>query len=185
MKYKYSVQQYQVYTMLVRGRTWYLYVLVYLVGYRPTAVCAFIFFDGRFDTPGAMTRCNARNTCCMVHMGHFAWNSSALRAMSFLRARWSIWRYWGNVAPLKRTPWGSWSQRTPRMGHVLGERTPHEFLRIYCWTEYRASNKKLETGPAWNSYSRMEAFYTKLNITTPETLVFLQVSARLSCRSFS
>ena len=26
--------------MLVRGRTWYLYILVYLVGYRPTAVCA-------------------------------------------------------------------------------------------------------------------------------------------------
>ena len=40
MKYKYSVQQYQVCTMPVRGRTWYLYVLVYLVGYRPTAVCA-------------------------------------------------------------------------------------------------------------------------------------------------
>ena len=75
--------------MLVRGRTWYLYVLVYLVGYRPTAVCAFIFFDGRFDTPGAMTRCNARNTCCMVHMGRFAGNSGAL-PMSFVRARWSF-----------------------------------------------------------------------------------------------
>ena len=40
MEYKYSVQQYQVYAMVVRGRTWYLHVLVYLEGYRPTAVCA-------------------------------------------------------------------------------------------------------------------------------------------------
>ena len=44
IKYKYSVPQYEVYAMLVRGRIWYLYVLVYLVGYRPTAVCAFFFF---------------------------------------------------------------------------------------------------------------------------------------------
>ena len=48
IKYKYSVRQYQVYDMLVRGRTWYLCVLVYLVGYRPTAVCAvfFVFLGG-------------------------------------------------------------------------------------------------------------------------------------------
>ena len=44
IQYVYSVQQYQVYAMLVRGRTWYFYVLVYLVGYRPTAVCAVFFF---------------------------------------------------------------------------------------------------------------------------------------------
>ena len=44
IKYHYSVQQYQVYAMLVRRRTWYLYVLVYLVGYRPTAVCTVSFF---------------------------------------------------------------------------------------------------------------------------------------------
>ena len=31
--------------MVVRGRTWYLRVLVYLVGYRPTAVCAACFFS--------------------------------------------------------------------------------------------------------------------------------------------
>ena len=39
IQYKYSVPHHQVYAMLVQG-TWYLYVLVYLVGYRPTAVCA-------------------------------------------------------------------------------------------------------------------------------------------------
>ena len=44
IKYKCSVQQYQVYAMLVRGRTWYLYVHVYLVGYRPTTVCTGFFF---------------------------------------------------------------------------------------------------------------------------------------------
>ena len=76
--------------MLVRSRTWYSCVLVCLVGYRPTAVCAvFCFFDGRFDTPGAMTRGGVRNTYCMVHIGRFAGNSGAL-AMSFLRTRWSI-----------------------------------------------------------------------------------------------
>ena len=41
IKYEYLVQQYQVYAMLVRGRT--LYVLVYLVGYIPTAICASFF----------------------------------------------------------------------------------------------------------------------------------------------
>ena len=40
IEYKYSVQQYQAYAMLVQGRTWGLYVLVYLVGYRLTAVYA-------------------------------------------------------------------------------------------------------------------------------------------------
>ena len=30
--------------MLVRGRTWYVYVLEYLVGYGPTEVCAVYFF---------------------------------------------------------------------------------------------------------------------------------------------
>ena len=32
--------------MLVRGRTWYLYVLLYLVGYRPTVVCTVFFMGG-------------------------------------------------------------------------------------------------------------------------------------------
>ena len=72
--------------MLVRGRTWYLYILVYLVGYGPTAVCTVFYFGGRFDTPGAMPPCIVRNTYCMVHMGPFARNSGAL-AMSFFRAR--------------------------------------------------------------------------------------------------
>ena len=75
--------------MLVRSRTWYSCVLVCLVGYRPTAVCAVFFSDGRFDTPRGMPRCSVRNTWGMVHMGRFAGNSGAL-AMSFFRARWSI-----------------------------------------------------------------------------------------------
>ena len=42
IKYECSVivQQYQVYAMLARRRTWCWYVLVYLVGYRPTAAYA-------------------------------------------------------------------------------------------------------------------------------------------------
>ena len=132
--------------MLVRGRTWYLYVLVYLVGYWPTAVCTF-FCDGWFDTPGAMLWYRVRSTYCMVHMGCFAGNSGA-RAMSFFCARWLVRRYWGNSAPLKRTPWFSWSPRTPHVGYVLGARTPHDFLGIYCWREYRAPNDKLEN---WSS----------------------------------
>ena len=38
-----AVPRTRVYTMLARGRTWYLYVLVYLVGYKPTAACAVFF----------------------------------------------------------------------------------------------------------------------------------------------
>ena len=94
-----------------------------------------------------MTRCSVRNRYCMVHMDRFAGNSGAL-ALPFFRARWSIWRYWGKSAPLKRTPLGSWSPRTPRAGYVLGACTSHEFFKIYCWTEYRAPNKKLEN---WSS----------------------------------
>ena len=86
IRYKYSVQQNQVYAMLVRGRTWYLYILVYLVGYGPSAVCTVFYVGGRFDTPGAMPPCIVRNTYCMVHMGPFARSSGAL-AMSFFRAR--------------------------------------------------------------------------------------------------
>ena len=94
-----------------------------------------------------MTRCSVRNRYCMAHMDRFAGNSGAL-AMPLFRARWSIWLYWGKSAPLKRTPSGSWSPRTPRAGYVLGARTPHEFFRIYRWTEYRAPYKKLEN---WSS----------------------------------
>ena len=47
------------------------------------------FLYGRFDRPGVMPRCSARNTYSMVHMGRFAGNPGAL-AMSFFRARWSI-----------------------------------------------------------------------------------------------
>ena len=110
-------------------------------------MCRLYFFDGLFDTPGAMTRCSVRNTYCMVHIRRFAGSSGAI-AMPLFRARWSIWQYWGNYAPLKRTPWGSWRPRTSRVGYVLGAFTPHEFLKIHCWREYRAPNKKLEN---WSS----------------------------------
>ena len=72
IKVEYAAQQHQVYAILERGRTWYSYVLEYLVGCGPTAVCTVFFFDGRFDAPGAMPRCSVRNTYCMLHICGFA-----------------------------------------------------------------------------------------------------------------
>ena len=125
-------------------------------------------------------------------MGRFAGNSDVL-AMSFVRARWSIWRYWGKSAPLKRTPWGSWSPRTPRVRYALGARSPHEFLRVYCWTEYRAPNKKLENWSNldflfengcvlhWIRYndSRMTCFLVRLSLLFLLLIFLLVVSILL------
>ena len=44
-----------------------------------------------------------------------------------------------------------------------------------------------KTGPGWNSYSRMGALFPKIRtyITPPEFIIFLWISACLSCWSFS
>ena len=49
-------------------------------------MCRLFFFDGRFDTPGAMLRCSVRIAYCMVHMGCFAGNSGALATSFFVLA---------------------------------------------------------------------------------------------------
>ena len=67
IKYEYSVQQHQVYAMLIRGRTWSFYVLVYLVGYRPTAVCTdFISWMGGLIRHGPChgVTCGIRMSFC-------------------------------------------------------------------------------------------------------------------------
>ena len=68
IRFKYSVQQCQVYAMLVRGRTWYLYVLLYLVGYRSTAVCAvfsFLMCDLMRQGPCHGVACEIRIVWCI------------------------------------------------------------------------------------------------------------------------
>ena len=47
-----AVQQYQVYAMLVRDRTWCILVRTCIACRLPAAECAGGDFDGRFDTPG-------------------------------------------------------------------------------------------------------------------------------------
>ena len=139
-----------------------------------------------------MPWCSVRNMYCMVHICRFAGDSGAL-AMSLFRARWSIWRYWGKSAPLKRTPRGSRSSRTPRVGYVLRARTPREFLGIHCWTEYRAPNKKLENWPSldfffekgcvlhWIQYndSRVTCFLVRLSLPFLLLILLFVVSTLL------
>ena len=89
----------------------------------------------------------------------------------------------------KRTPWGSWSPRTPRVRCVLGARTPHEFLTIIVRLDSSKGHliRIRKIGRGWISYSRMGAFSPKIStyITTPEFIVFRWISACLSCCSFS
>ena len=125
--------------------------------------------------------CEIRNW--MVHMGRFAENSGAL-TMSYFRARWSIWRYWGKCAPLKRTPWCSSSPRTPHVGYVSGGRTPHEFFRISCWTEYRAPSRKLENWSSLDFLLEKRCVLHKIQYNDSRIPCF-PVSACLSCCSFS
>ena len=72
----------------------------------------------------------------------------------------------------KRTPWGSLRPRTPRVGCVLGARTPHEFLTTIVWLG--SSKGRLirngNTGHGGILYSRMGAFFPKIStyVTTPE-----------------
>ena len=63
-----------------------------------SSMCRFLFLDGRFGTPGAMTRCSVRNTECMVHMGRLAGKSGAL-AMPFLVLAGSFDGTEGNLRP--------------------------------------------------------------------------------------
>ena len=74
----------------------------------------------------------------------------------------------------KRTPWGSWSPRTPRVGCVLGTRTPHEFIRMIVRLDsskvHLTRNRKI--GPGWISYSRMGAFFPKISIQLLPNILF-------------
>ena len=59
--------------------------------------------------------------------------------------------------------WGTFEAHAPltnSRGYTAGQSAGHQ---IRNW----------KTGPAWISYSRIGAFYTKFSITTPEFLVFL------------
>ena len=105
------------------------YLLVNLVGYRPTAVCVIYF-----TFMGGMIRQGPWHEYVLYGAYRsFYWKLRCASNLIFC-VRWSIWRYWGKSAPLKRTRWGSWSPRTPC-----------EFFRIYCWTEHMAPKKKLES----------------------------------------
>ena len=71
--------------------------------------------------------------------------------------------------------WGTCQALSPltnSLRFTAGESTGHQI-------------RNSKTGRAWISYSRMGAFYTKFRITTPELLLFLYVSACLSCCLFS
>ena len=174
--------------MLVRGRTWYLYVLVYLVGYRPTAVCAGIFFfDGNFDTPGAMPRCSVRNTYCMVNIPgmSFCWKLRCdTQQCRFFVLAGQFDGTEGNLRP-SNAPQGVCEVHAPHTWGACYARAPlTNFLEYTAGQSTRHQKRNWKTGPAWISYSRIGAFYTMFCITTPELLVFLQVSACLSCCLF-
>ena len=65
--------------------------------------------------------------------------------------------------------WGTCQADVPltnSLGYPAGQSTGHQ---VGNW----------KTGPAWISYSRRGAFYTKFSITTPEFLVFLSQPAFL------
>ena len=75
-------------------------------------------------------------------------------------------------APLKRPPW-------VHVPHAWGTCYAHapltSFLRYTAGQSTGHQIKNWKNGPAWISYSRISAFYTKFNVTTPELLVFLQL----------
>ena len=82
-------------------------------------------------------------------------------------------------------PHGVREVHTPRVGCVLGARTPHEFLSIIVRLDSSKMHliRNRKTDPGWISYSRMSAFFPKIStyITTPETIIFRWISACLSC----
>ena len=68
----------------------------------------------------------------------------------------------------KLTPRGSWrprTPRTPRVGCVLGARTPHEFLRMVVRLDsskgHLVRNKK--NGPGWIFQLKKGAFFAKIS----------------------
>ena len=93
IKYEYSVQQYQVYDELVRGRSWYLNARAYLVGYRPSAIFTVLLGGGGLIRQGAChgAACEIRIGWYIyrLHICRFPGNSGAL-AMSCCRTHWSI-----------------------------------------------------------------------------------------------
>ena len=75
--------------MLVRGHTWYLDVLVYLVGYRPTAVCTVFLLMG-----GLIRQEPCHGVACEVRVVWCVWvvllQTQVRYQCHLVRARWSI-----------------------------------------------------------------------------------------------
>ena len=79
-------------------------------------------------------------------------------------------------------------QAGARSGTTINTIMRRAYRRWPCVVQYQIPIiiviRSRKAGPGWISYLRMSAFYTNFSITTPEFLIFLQISAFLLIAHF-